>query len=305
MHMPGTHKRQTSSLLLLTVACCTCCAAAAYSESIFSKANQYPVVWWAVNGPDIPGLANNALAMRSDTADAEAFSQDVIVSLAKGQRTRTAKAIGYMINANSTYGGGCPNPAPPVNILQRFGRAFAAAILAGDDQEGLWGSPLAEVVAGLDTPNVTEASLRAVNGSVVADTMLGGLFAAARSCTQPNALTGSSQAAVVAKYVDATCFYAGHILRGLTSNSTRHIGSFDRTLAADIRLANSTDPYVTSPVLQAFQKCQSGPASVLRPPSWLGQAFAQQMSLRPQASVASDPTCAPVAVCSCFSHNAS
>lgn len=52
------------------------------------------------------GLANNALAMRSDTADAEAFSQDVIVSLAKGQRTRTAKAIGYMINANSTYGGG-------------------------------------------------------------------------------------------------------------------------------------------------------------------------------------------------------
>ena len=75
--------------------------------------------------------------------------------------------------------------------------------------------------------------------------------------------------------MDATCYYAGHILRAITANNTHPIPIFDRTFAADIKLANVTDRYVTSPVLLAFQRCMTGPASVLRAPSWLGESFAQ------------------------------
>ena len=80
-----------------------------------------------------------------------------------------------------------------------MGRAFAAAIQGADAQTKLWGAPLATVAQRLKNPNITTASLTAVNGSTVSDVLLGGLFAAGRSCTQPNALTANQQAAVVQK----------------------------------------------------------------------------------------------------------
>ena len=107
-----------------------------------------------------------------------------------------------MVNANSTFGGGCPVPPPPSPDLTRFGDAFAAAILAADDQARLWGASLQATAARLDAPNVTAASLANISGATVADTVLGALFVAGRTCGPPNALTSSLQSSVVAKYLN-------------------------------------------------------------------------------------------------------
>lgn len=115
---------------------------------------------------------------------------------------QVAKSIGYMVNANSTFGGGCPVPPPPRQDLQRFGDAFAAAVLAADNQTQLWGTSLEQAAATLDTPNVTARTLKNVTGAVVADTILGALFVAGRTCGPPNALTSSLQSSVIAKYLN-------------------------------------------------------------------------------------------------------
>ena len=71
-----------------------------------------------------------------------------------------AKAIGYMINANSTVGGGCPVPPPPTGDLTRFGAAMADAINGANNKSGLWvGESLASVAAGQSSKNITVASL--------------------------------------------------------------------------------------------------------------------------------------------------
>lgn len=75
--------------------------------------------------------------------------------------------------------------------------------------------------------------------------------------------------------MDATCFYVGHILRSMTANNTRELAAFDRAFANAIKVANVSDRYVTSPVLQAYKRCLTGPASLLEPPDWLGQSFGQ------------------------------
>lgn len=74
--------------------------------------------------------------------------------------------------------------------------------------------------------------------------------------------------------MNSTCFYVGPVLRAIVTNTTRSLSTFDQTLAAAIKLANVTDRYVTSPVLQAFNRCIDGPASLLDPPGWLGETFA-------------------------------
>lgn len=79
--------------------------------------------------------------------------------------------------------------------------------------------------------------------------------------------------------IAGTCFYIGPILRQLTLNSTRDIDAFNRTYSADLRLANSTDPYVTSPVLTAYNKCLYGPSSLQNPPSWLYYSFGPTVSI--------------------------
>ena len=93
-------------------------------------------------------------------------------------------------------------PPPPKPALVRFGDAFAAAILAADNQEALWGTSLQAAAAQLDTPNVTAASLKNISGATVSDTLLGALFVAGRTCGPPNALTSSLQSSVIAKYLN-------------------------------------------------------------------------------------------------------
>ncbi|KAK9803525.1 hypothetical protein WJX73_003977 [Symbiochloris irregularis] len=193
----------------LCAACFVCCLSLDHTlftagESVFSVDDYYPRPWWAVDSGEIPQLANSALQLRTDTADPQAFAQDIIVGIARGQKIQTAKAIGYMINANSTYGGGCPNPAPP--------------------------------------------------------------------------------GAVVEKYLSATCYYIGYVMRTMTANNTTPLPVFNQTLAVDIKLANVSDQYVTSPVLQAYQRCLYGNSSLLQPPSWLGASFSDvSIDSRPNA----------------------
>ncbi|KAK9807958.1 hypothetical protein WJX73_007897 [Symbiochloris irregularis] len=250
-----------------------------YNESIFAFDNSYPVVWWAVSASDRPTLANNAVRLRSDTYDLPLFARSVIVSLASGQRNEVAKSIGYMVNANSTFGGGCPVPPPPEQDLQRFGNAFAAAIVAADNQTALWGTSLEEAATALNTPNVTAARLANISGATVSDTILGALFVAGRTCGPPNALTSSLQSSVVAKYLNGTCFYIGPILDQLLIQNGSTIPSFNETYNSDLALANVTDPYVTAPVLTAYNDCLQGPKSLQNPPSWLYYSFGPTVSI--------------------------
>lgn len=115
---------------------------------------------------------------------------------------QVAKSVGYMINANSTFGGGCPVPPPPKGDLLRFGDSFAAAILAADNQTALWGTSLQNAARQLNTTNVTAATLANISGATVSDMFLGALFVAGRTCGPPNALTSSLQSSVIAKYLN-------------------------------------------------------------------------------------------------------
>lgn len=74
---------------------------------------------------------------------------------------QVAKALGWLINFNSTLGGGCPVPPPPAKDLRRFGTAFAAAILGSEDLSALFpGESLSSVEARMRSPNITVASLK-------------------------------------------------------------------------------------------------------------------------------------------------
>ena len=83
---------------------------------------------YSVLPEDISSLANNALIFRqgrthaglhqrhsaesadacchADTADPRTFAQDLVLALARMQREAAAKALGYFINGNVTFGGG-------------------------------------------------------------------------------------------------------------------------------------------------------------------------------------------------------
>ena len=121
--------------------------------------------------------------------------------------------------------------------------------------------------------------MQAVTSVVVADTVLGGLFIAGKSCGPPNALTSSYQSSVIAKYLNATCFYIGPIIREITLNNTRNIPAWNRTFTYDLTLSNQTDPYVTNPVLTAYDQCVRGPISLQAVPSWLYYSFGPVVSI--------------------------
>ena len=59
----------------------------------------------------------------------------------------------------------------------------------------------------------------------------------------------------------------------MTANNTAPLPMFNQSLAADIKISNTSDQYVTSPVLQAYQQCLYGNSSLLTPPTWLGTSF--------------------------------
>ena len=83
-------KQATWTVVLVALGLLSGTAQAIYSDSIFSSDYYYPTVWWAVPSSDIARLANNALTLRTDTADPRAFAQDVILGLARGQRPQVS-----------------------------------------------------------------------------------------------------------------------------------------------------------------------------------------------------------------------
>ena len=57
-------------------------------------------------------------------------------------------------------------------------------------------------------------------------------------------------------YVASTCPYIAPIMREIrTSGSPQAVSIFNRQLTNDIRLAKTTDPAITSSVLQAYSEC--------------------------------------------------
>ena len=118
-----------------------------------------------------------------------------------------------------------------------------------------------------------------MSGFIVADTLLGGLFIAGKSCGPPDSLTASTQAAVIAKYLNATCFYIGPIIRTITLNNTRAIPAWNRTFTYDIALSNASDPFVSGPTLAAYEDCVTGPLSLQSVPPWLYYSFGPVVSI--------------------------
>lgn len=128
-------------------------------------------------------------------------------------------------------------------------------------------------------PTLIRMHIQAVTSVVVADTIIGGLFVAGKSCSPPNDLQARSQADLVAKYLNATCFYAGPIIRQITLNNTRSIPAWNRTFNYDRALANQTDSFTTYPVLTAYQECVSGPIKLQAVPKWLYYNFGPVVSI--------------------------
>ena len=104
---------------------------------------------------------------------------------------------------------------------------------------------------------------QSVDGYIVADALLGGLFAAGRTCGPPNALVVSTRQDVIDNYVESTCFYTQPILGNVQSEV------FNVTFEYDIGLAMQTDPYVTGPLLAAYRECVEGPQSLAAVPAFI------------------------------------
>ena len=172
--------------ILLLVVLHTSPTLAVYNDSIFSAANNYPRPWFAVDPDQIPALASNGLILRQNTITPSVFAQNVVLGIANQRRNdvgphptcslatsacsggldsgvfQVAKAVGWLINSNSTLGGGCPVPPPPLRDLQRFGTAIAYAITGADDLGDLFpGESLESVAARSRSNNITVASLQA------------------------------------------------------------------------------------------------------------------------------------------------
>lgn len=97
-----------------------------------------------------------------------------------------------MINGNSTFAGGCPNPPPSAVDTERYAKSIAAAISFADKQDELW-------------EDVTESSLEGlknITGHIVTDTFLGAFFVAGRSCGPPGSLSSSTLEAIATKYLN-------------------------------------------------------------------------------------------------------
>ena len=71
--------------------------------------------------------------------------------------------------------------------------------------------------------------------------------------------------------MNATCFYVGPIIDAILETDAAEI--FNATLDYDIVAANVSDPFTEGPVLQAYQRCVTGPASLQEVPSWIYQTL--------------------------------
>ena len=80
----------TITLSLFQVAAAATAASTGLPNSIFSEQYQYPQPWWVISGSQVNALANSALSLRLDTADPNAFAQDVILGLARNQRIQAS-----------------------------------------------------------------------------------------------------------------------------------------------------------------------------------------------------------------------
>ena len=69
------------------------------------------------------------------------------------------------------------------------------------------------------------------------------------------------------RYLESDCFFTGPIVDAILQTDAAEI--FNATFDYDIAVANTSDPYVTSPVLQSYLRCVDGPPELQNVPSWL------------------------------------
>lgn len=91
--------------------CCLAAASAALFDQVVFLGDGLTPPWWSVSKADVPGLAANASQVEACMSDSAAFSSMVDDWLGcAGGDAIVARTLGYLLNHNLTFGGGCPVP---------------------------------------------------------------------------------------------------------------------------------------------------------------------------------------------------
>ena len=113
-----------AQIFAAAVLCCLGAACASLFDTPVFLGNGRSPPWWSVTRESVARLAAKAAQLEGIMSDSTAFSQLVLGMLgAANGDAAVARTLGYMLNHNLTFGGGCPVPphAAAFNTLVRAG----------------------------------------------------------------------------------------------------------------------------------------------------------------------------------------
>ncbi|CAL8463787.1 g3321 [Coccomyxa elongata] len=171
--------------------------------------------------------------------------------VALGNQVDAARSLAYLLNANLTLSGGCPNPPLTEYFTDQLGDAIVRAVGLGKSATDTTPQPLAR------TGNLSDTQ--------VASALIAGVALAAKSCGPPNHLSSNSAEQAREKYKNSSCYYVGPVLATPMNKSA----VFAATLALAVGEATVENPWSLGAVLGGIQDCVTGPEDLQDPPTWL------------------------------------
>ncbi|KAK9918821.1 hypothetical protein WJX75_007234 [Coccomyxa subellipsoidea] len=208
--------------------------------------------WWDVRTPEIPKMQSQAaLFATAIKSSPGAFAGMFTELVALGYQVDAARSLAYLLNANFTLSGGCPNPPPTAFFTDQLGDAIVRAVALGRNTSDPTPQPLTL------TGNLTDTQ--------VANALIAGITLAAKSCGPPNHLSSSSAEQAREKYRNSSCYFVGPVLAWPMNQST----VFAAALAQAVDLTTVQNPWVLGAVLGGIQDCANGPEDLQDPPTWL------------------------------------
>ena len=112
---------QAATFAAVVICCLGAASASLFDMPVFLGSGRSPP-WWSVTREAVPRLAAKAAQLEGIMYDSTGFSQLVVGMLgAANGDAAVAHTLGYMLNHNLTFGGGCPVPphAAAFNTLVR------------------------------------------------------------------------------------------------------------------------------------------------------------------------------------------
>lgn len=248
--------KNQAGVLLLALAACAATVQCQQQGSFFAAQTTGGIAynghdWWDVRAPEIPKMQSQAaLFATAIKSSPGAFAGMFAELVALGYQVDAVRSLAYLINANFTLSGGCPNPPPTAFFTDNLGDAIVRAVAFGRNPA--------------DQPQRLSLTGNLTDGQV-ANALIAGIALAAKSCGPPNHLSSSSAEQAREKYKNSSCYFVGPILATPMNKSL----VFADSLAQAVEQSTVQNPWALGAVLGGIQDCANGPADLQDPPAWL------------------------------------